>query len=176
MVFIYKLECEGLVLYVGRTKNINDRYRKHCTRKDTCGSSEIPHDMIWKMVILEECEDVVGTSREQYYYDTLKPLYNKCRPGQTRREYQRAHPEQKKESNRRYREANREAYRAWSREGMRRYRAKNKDANNARNREYCRRYRDKNRDAINARRLEIARAKKHLNGALTTQSQEEVAV
>lgn len=155
-MFVYKLECEGLVLYVGKTKNMKERYYNHCSRKNRCGSGEIPNDMVWKMVLLEECEDVVGTSREQYYYDTLKPLYNRCRPGQTNREYKRTHPEKMRENNRRYREANREAHRAWGRESMRRY------------------Y-DKNRDAINARRREIARAKKHLNGALTTQSQEEVA-
>lgn len=158
MVFIYKLECEGLVLYVGRTKNINDRYRKHCTRKDKSGSREIPEDMIWSMVLLEECEDVLGTTREQYYFDTLKPLYNRQRPGQTNREWHHTHPEKMREACRRYIAANRETWNAKSKESVRRYRAKNKDAINARQRE---------------RR---ARAKTQLSGALATQSQEEVAV
>lgn len=155
-MFLYKLECEGLVLYVGKTVDMKERYYKHCCRKDTSGSREIPHDMVWSMVLLEDCEDILGTSREQYYFDTLKPLYNKCRPGQTQLEYKRSHPEQRREINRRYHEAHRETHNAKSKEGMRRHYAKNKDA-------------------INARRREIARAKKQLSGVAATQSQEDGA-
>jgi hypothetical protein len=43
--------------------------------------------MDWTMKVLEETTEALGTEREQYFYDTLKPLYNQCRPGQTRKEY-----------------------------------------------------------------------------------------
>lgn len=42
----------------------------------------------WEIKLLEECDDEQGVAREQYWYDTLMPLYNKQRPGQTKQEYQ----------------------------------------------------------------------------------------
>ena len=38
------------------------------------------------MVTLEQCSVEEGTAREQFWYDTLKPLYNSNRPGQTKTE------------------------------------------------------------------------------------------
>ena len=49
------------------------------------------------MKVLEETTDALGTQREQYYYDTLKPLYNHVRPMQTRREYRITHFDKRKE-------------------------------------------------------------------------------
>jgi len=87
MVFIYALVCEGLVLYVGRTVNMADRERGHrCVGNDT-GSRHIPYWIEWEMKLLEEAPDDQGVFREQHYYDTLKPLYNINRPGQTDKEY-----------------------------------------------------------------------------------------
>jgi excinuclease UvrABC nuclease subunit len=121
-MFIYKLEYEGLVLYVGQTKNMKNRYCQHCNKKNkTSGTREIPEDMHWTMVLLEDCEDVLATSREQHFFDTLKPLYNKQRPGQSQREYEAAHSEQRREVMRKYHAANRETRNAKQRE---RYRAK----------------------------------------------------
>jgi len=124
-MFVYKLEYEGLVLYVGRTKDMRNRYYHHCNKKDSsCGSREIPDHMPWTMVLLEECEDVLATSREQHFFDTLKPLYNMNRPGQTHKEYRRAHPEVYREANRKYHAANKDALNAKSREYRERVRAK----------------------------------------------------
>jgi hypothetical protein len=39
------------------------------------------------MKVLEETTDALGTQREQHFYDTLKPLYNYKRPGQTKKEW-----------------------------------------------------------------------------------------
>lgn len=122
-MFIYMLQNEGLILYVGRTTDFKRRYREHCYRRDSCGSREIPTDMPWTMALLEECEDVLGASREQYFFDTLKPLYNVRRPGQTQKEYQHkyyaAHPEQRRETLRKYEAANRETRNARKRERRR---------------------------------------------------------
>jgi len=119
-MFIYMLQYEGLVLYVGQTKDMTNRYYKHCDKKsNTSGSRDIPDDFQWSMVLLEECEDVLATSREQHFFDTLKPLYNKNRPGQSRREYLVNCPEQKRATDRRYYEANRDAINAKRRERAR---------------------------------------------------------
>jgi len=152
-MFIYMLQYEGLVLYVGKTKNMKNRYSKHCNRKDSCGSRNIPDDFHWTMVLLEECEDVLATSREQHFFDTLKPLYNKQRPGQSRREYQRTHPEAHKESCRKWIAAHAEQ-----------------------NREAKRKYHAANRETRNAKQRERVRAKKQLNAVPTTPPQTEVAV
>jgi predicted GIY-YIG superfamily endonuclease len=116
-MFVYKLEYEGLVLYVGQTKDMTNRYYKHSNKKSNrSGSRYIPDDFQWSMVLLEECEDVMGTSREQHFYDTLKPLYNKKRPGQTHAEYLVNCPEQNRASKRKYHAANRDAINAKRRE------------------------------------------------------------
>ena len=153
-MFVYKLEYEGLILYVGKTKNMRNRYYKHCNKKDSsCGSRDIPDNMPWTMTLLEECEDVLAISREQHFFDTLKPLYNKQRPGQTWQEYRRAHQEQHREAYRKYLAAHAEQNRASKRK-----------------------YHAANRDAINAKRREIRSAKKQLNAVPTTLPQTEVAV
>lgn len=123
-MFVYMLQYEGLILYVGKTTDYKRRYREHCYRRDSCGSRDIPTDMPWTMALLEECEDVLGTSKEQFYYDSLKPLYNKKRPGQTHAEYQRAHPEVHREASRKFHAANRETCNAKRRENRERARAK----------------------------------------------------
>jgi hypothetical protein len=154
---VYKLEYEGLILYVGKTKDMRNRYYQHCCRENnSCGSRDIPLDMQWKMVLLEECEDVSGASREQFYYDALKPLYNIKRPGQTQKEYRRAHPEVHREVNRKYQAAHPEQ----RREAYRKYRAANRETLIAKQREY----------------RETRRAKKQLNAVPTTPPQTEVAV
>lgn len=126
MVFIYALMSGQLVLYVGQTINKHIRERVHRNGKDTSSSKYIPEYTDWIMVVLEECDKSSARIKEQYYYDTLKPLYNRCRPGQTQREVRHnwyiANKEKAKEQSRRYREANREKHA----EAQRRYIAKKK--------------------------------------------------
>ena len=76
-----------LVLYVGKTIQTLKR-REVCHRKPTNTSSSkyIPNHIEWEIKLLEKCADDQGIVREQHYYDTLNPLYNKCRPGQTHAE------------------------------------------------------------------------------------------
>jgi|688.fasta_scaffold651110_2 hypothetical protein len=63
----------------------------------------------WEIKLLEECDEEQGVAREQYWYDTLMPLYNKQRPGQMKQEYQSEYlksdkgKESRREINRRYR-------------------------------------------------------------------------
>jgi len=42
--------------------------------------------MGWEIKLLEEAPDAEAVSREQHYYDTLKPWYNYQRPGNTAKE------------------------------------------------------------------------------------------
>ena len=87
MVYIYALMSGQLVLYVGQTKRLKRREWEHRNKKGCSCSKYIPDYMEWTMKILEETTDTLGIQREQYFYDTLKPLYNRQRPGQTKKEY-----------------------------------------------------------------------------------------
>jgi len=58
------------------------------------------------MTLLEEAPDADGTTRERYYYDTLKPLYNCQVPGRTRYEWH--HSDKRKDYEEGRRESNRE--------------------------------------------------------------------
>jgi hypothetical protein len=91
MVRIYELTYEGLCLYVGRTaktlaeRNRGHRYSNHTSRDG--GSGDIPGSFQpWEIKLLEECSEEQQSAREQYWYDTLMPLYNIKRPGNTRKE------------------------------------------------------------------------------------------
>jgi len=88
MVYIYALMSGQLVLYVGKTKRLKRREWQHRKRYSQC-SKYIPDYMEWTMKVLEETTEALGTTREQYFYDTLDPLYNHKRPGQTKEEYQK---------------------------------------------------------------------------------------
>lgn len=88
MVKIYALVSGQLVLYVGKTTNLKHREWQHRYRGNTCSSKDIPSYIDWSIKILEEVPNEQATSKEQYYYDTLKPLYNKQRPKQSLKEYQ----------------------------------------------------------------------------------------
>ena len=170
-MFVYKLEYEGLVLYVGKTKDMRNRYYKHCSRKNhSCGTRDIPLDMPWKMSVLEECEGVMGVSREQFYYDTLKPLYNKYRPGQTNAEWRRLHSEKVRETYRKYDAAHRQQ--------RREYHHKYDAANREQRREARRKHQAANRETINAKKREkrrIARASSQGDAALITPMLTEAA-
>ena len=109
MVYIYALMSGQLVLYVGKTKRLKGRERQHRKGKSQC-SRYIPDYMDWTMNVLEETTDALGIEREQYFYDTLKPLYNHQRPGQTQTAYEQS--EAGKATKRAYRQTDaRKAYR-----------------------------------------------------------------
>ena len=107
-----------LVLYVGQTiQTLRKREYKHrCKGNKTC-SKYIPKDIDWEIKLLEECENDIATMREQYYYDTLKPFYNRCRPynGLTQnervKEYQQTEAYKQKIKTEEYKRYNREAQR-----------------------------------------------------------------
>ena len=86
MVKIYALVSGQLVLYVGRTNNMKQRENYHRGAYNKCHSKYIPSYIDWNIKLLEEVQDNIGKIKEQYYYDTLKPLYNKCRPNTTNKE------------------------------------------------------------------------------------------
>jgi hypothetical protein len=140
MTKIYALMCGQLVLYVGQTiHTLKQRERKHRSKGNNCCSKYIPKDIDWETVLLEECEDDIAITREQHYYDTLKPFYNRCRPGQTKKESQKKYQQTEackeiqrkwrkteagKESKRKYQQT--EACKETQKERNKRYRAKKK--------------------------------------------------
>ena len=108
-----------LVLYVGHTVRTLRRraYEHRCKKSNTTYSRFIPDDIDWDIVLLEECTTEMAIMREQYYYDSLKPLYNKCRPynGLTQiervKEYQQTYAYRQKIKTEEYKRYNREAQR-----------------------------------------------------------------
>jgi len=119
MAYIYALMWGELVLYVGHTvQTLRQRANRHRCKKDNrCYSRFIPDDIDWDIVLLEECTTEMALMREQYYYDSLKPLYNKCRPynGLTQnervKEYQQTDAYRQKIKTEEYKRYNREAQR-----------------------------------------------------------------
>ena len=100
-MFIYGLYSGQLVLYVGKTNvSLKSREANHRTPSNKTSSRYIPPYIDWEIKLIEECKESDGALREQYWYDTLKPLYNRCRPGQTDQEYYQT--EARKEVQRRY--------------------------------------------------------------------------
>jgi len=127
-MFIYGLYSGQLVLYVGKTKStLKRRAIQHRSKYNDTSSKYIPPYIDWEIRLIEECEESNGALKEQYWFDTLKPLYNRCRPYQTRREtrmkYQQT--EARKEAQRRY--AQTETYK----ESQKKYKEKIKTFKNA---------------------------------------------
>ena len=86
MTHIYALVAGQLILYVGKTNDMKERLRFHKRKGDKTHSKYIPEYIDWSMKLLETVADDQAVIKEQYYYDTLKPLYNCRRPGQTKKE------------------------------------------------------------------------------------------
>ena len=138
MVRIYELNYQGLCLYVGKTKQLlYFRGKKHQSKGNTSNSRNIPDELCpWEIKLLEECDDKDGTAREQHWYDTLMPLYNICRPGNTYEDYVASgkakekthkyiHSEKRRETQRLYRST--EKYKEYRKQ----YRAKKKQPTDA---------------------------------------------
>jgi hypothetical protein len=88
MVKIYALVSGQLVLYVGKTtKTLKQRESGHRCKSNASSSRYIPNYIDWTIKLLEEVADDQGVTKEQHYYDILKPLYNGNRPGQTLNQY-----------------------------------------------------------------------------------------
>jgi hypothetical protein len=81
---VYALIADGLILYVGSTiLTVHERAMQHRQKSNTSGTKNIPKHIDWNVVVLEEVKSKdkkVLRQREQYYYETLHPLYNACRP------------------------------------------------------------------------------------------------
>ena len=89
MVRIYELTYEGLCLYVGRTtETLKRRLTCHTSVSNNTCSQYIPGDYRpYQIKQLEVCKAEEGIAREQYWYDTRMPLYNRYRPGSTKAYY-----------------------------------------------------------------------------------------
>lgn len=88
MVKIYALMSGNLVLYIGKTvQSLIRREASHRSLSNTTASRYIPTDCEWEMVHIDDVSDDEDIIWEQYYYDTLNPLYNYHRPGQTKKEW-----------------------------------------------------------------------------------------
>ena len=106
MVRVYALVEGNLILYVGKTiRDLKRRARFHRAKYDQTHSRYIPEHCEWEMVEIGEYPDDEGTLWEQFWYDTLDPLYNSQRPGQTSAEYMQTEKVKKSqaEASRRYR-------------------------------------------------------------------------
>jgi hypothetical protein len=87
MIKIYALMSGQLVLYVGQTRShLNKRRREHQCKTNTSSSREIPEHIEWEIQLLEECSSESSNARERYWYESLKPLYNRAHPGLSRKE------------------------------------------------------------------------------------------
>jgi hypothetical protein len=89
MPHIYALVSGQLILYVGKTtQTLKKRGQQHRRKNNRCCSKYIPEYIDWTIRLLETVTPEKSIEKEKYYYDTLKPLYNYQRPGQSKREYE----------------------------------------------------------------------------------------
>jgi hypothetical protein len=107
MVKIYALVEGNLILYVGKTTtSLKRREKYHRAKSNTSHSRYIPEHCEWEIVEIGEYPDDEEVLWEQFWYDTLDPLYNKCRPGQTTAEYKQTEKVKKSQAeySRKYRQ------------------------------------------------------------------------
>ena len=121
MAVVYGLFTGQLCWYVGSTTNAKRREREHRRKDDKgVGASLIQDEYEWEFKVLEECMAEEKIAREQYWYDTLHPLVNMQRPGQTHAESVKQWKEVNREHNaakyRQWYEANRERKAAYQRQ------------------------------------------------------------
>lgn len=108
MATIYSLETDGVVWYVGSTRQSpKQRFREHRCKKDSfAGSYQIPEDYEYTLKVLETCPEETRFERETYWFNALKPLFNIRHPPTSRQEvlnrWTAANLERRREQARRY--------------------------------------------------------------------------
>ena len=113
-------------LYVGKTIDMKKREYTHRLKHSSNSNSKyIPDNIQWTMELIEECDNSIGHLREQYWYDTLQPLYNYQRPGNTLKEsveqYHKNHKEEIKQYRQKYKEENKERIRSYMKTYLKAY-------------------------------------------------------
>jgi len=83
MITIYCLASEDTIWYVGSTKDCKERLRYHKRPNNNCSSKDIPEDVEWKFIALEEVEEDIRYDAERFYYEWLEPKLNRKVPGRT---------------------------------------------------------------------------------------------
>lgn len=79
MASIYSLQTEGLIWYIGSTTDAYKRQYNHHSISNKTSSRFIPKEYEYKLIVLEICPLETRHEREQYFIDTLHPLYNEKR-------------------------------------------------------------------------------------------------
>jgi len=89
---IYALVSEDEVLYIGKTTcSLKVRKKHHKSKKhNRCHSKNIPSDIVWDIILLEDVEDYNSIEYERFYIDYLEPRYNKLMPGRSGEEYEKS--------------------------------------------------------------------------------------
>jgi hypothetical protein len=91
MTHIYALVSGQLVLYVGKTiRTLKRRETQHRSKGNNTYSRYIPDYIDWTIKLLETVPNDQARIKEQYYYDTLKPLYNQYKPIWSSEEYKKS--------------------------------------------------------------------------------------
>lgn len=114
MVFttIYALACSETVWYVGSTTNPKKRECYHRSRSNRTTSRNIPTDVVWEFVILEQSEmdEWLSKDTEAFYIEFLKPRCNKKMPGRSAKMLRAANRDHYNTYDRNWRAANRDRY------------------------------------------------------------------
>jgi len=112
---IYALACSETVWYVGSTKNPKIRERQHRLGNEHTTSKNIPKDVVWEFVILEQSEMDYWLRKdtEAFYIQFLEPQCNKQMPGRSDKEsckiWRAANQDRFNENHRNWRAANRDS-------------------------------------------------------------------
>lgn len=88
--YLYALRYKKRWLYIGRTVDTQAREKAHRKRDPSCGSSDIPDNIKWKFVIIDECDESDVDRLEKLYIDFFEPEYNRVRPRVRLHEYPHA--------------------------------------------------------------------------------------
>ena len=98
--WIYSLETDGFIWYVGSTRQPYQREFQHRGEyAKGVGASQIPSEYDWSFNLLENCPDTQRYEKERYWIEKLSPLLNRKIPAKTK--------EDEKERQKRYRQTER---------------------------------------------------------------------
>jgi len=80
--YLYALKDDAdRYLYIGRTTDPTRREYEHRGRKGaSCGSVDIPKELAWRFVIIDECDEIDVKYLEILYINFFEPIYNRQRP------------------------------------------------------------------------------------------------